>query len=87
MIKINSANPLFRMQVDFSVNELNYSLNVDVDYQNRKVIFDDPNFESDKIKKEIEEAILDYLQPQNLETPEVPIELLQKIQSLKSVNY
>lgn len=86
MLKINSISTLFRMKVNYSNEDIQKSILVDVDFQNREVIFSDEDKQNlGVLEKEISESILDYLMPEVAESPEMPVDLLRQMNEMKIV--
>lgn len=86
MLKINSISTLFRMKVNYSNEDVQKSILVDVDFQNREVIFSDEDKQNlGVLEKEISESILDYLMPEVAESPEMPVDLLRQMNEMKIV--
>jgi hypothetical protein len=98
--KILSFTTIFPMIISFKevreeqdVNEdtesIAISTSVKVDYFNKKVHFD----EQEKLSELghdlelLESKILDSLVPQNIENPEIPKEILDRISQVKSGSY
>lgn len=86
MLKINSISTLFRMKVNYSNEDVQKFILVDVDFQNREVIFSDEDKQNlGVLEKEISESILDYLMPEVAESPEMPVDLLRQMNEMKIV--
>lgn len=86
MLKINSISTLFRMKVNYFNEDVQKSILVDVDFQNREVIFSDEDKQNlGVLEKEISESILDYLMPEVAESPEMPVDLLRQMNEMKIV--
>lgn len=85
MIKINSLNTLFRIQVDYADDfEITNTIIVDVDFENRMVIFSDEDKKNlGEKQNEISELIFDRLMPEVAESPQFPPDLINKMNELK----
>lgn len=86
--QVTSATTLMRMNVTF--NQIDgsdpISIVVSVDYANDRIFFEGdpiPNIDYD----ELQEEILAYLRPPMLEAPELPKDILQRIQEVQSGKY
>lgn len=74
------------MKVNYSNEDVQKSILVDVDFQNREVIFSDEDKQNlGVLEKEISESILDYLMPEVAESPEMPVDLLRQMNEMKIV--
>lgn len=89
--QVLSASSLIKMLITFKkIDEMvdePITIGVNVDYLNDRIYFDESELLKDIDKDELEAEILSNLRPPLIEAPEMPPELLQKIQDVRSGNY
>lgn len=89
--QVLSASSLMRMLITFTkiddVSNEPLTIGVNVDYVNDRIYFDENDLLNDIDKEELEAEILSNLRPPLIEAPEMPPEILRKIQEVKSGNY
>lgn len=89
--QVLSASSLIKMLITFKkIDEMvdePITIGVNVDYLNDRIYFDESELLKDIDKDELEAEILSNLRPPLIEAPEMPPELLQKIQDVRSGSY